>query len=138
MDWDLILNQMFLISLVTTGIVLAVPVLIAILGEIITESSGIMNLGLEGVMAMGAVVGFMVAFHYEKMGGTAAAWSPWTGLLMGTLAGMLMGLLMGFLTITSTSRPGYQRYYTGRFWFGRIQLCLSPGIYFPFRTSGRV
>jgi general nucleoside transport system permease protein len=100
MDWDLILNQMFLISLVTTGIVLAVPVLIAILGEIITESSGIMNLGLEGVMAMGAVVGFMVAFHYEKMGGTAAAWSPWTGLLMGTLAGMLMGLLMGFLTIT--------------------------------------
>jgi general nucleoside transport system permease protein len=100
MDWNLILNQSFLISLITTGIILAIPVLIAVLGEIITETSGIINLGLEGVMAMGAVVGFMVAFYYEGQGGTATTLSPWLGLLAGALAGMMMGLLMGFLTIT--------------------------------------
>ncbi len=100
MDWSLILSQTFLISMLTTGVILAIPVLIAVLGEIITESSGTMNLGLEGIMAMGAATGFMATFFLQKMGGPMIAASPWIGLLVGMLAGMLMGLLMGFLTIT--------------------------------------
>ena len=102
MDWAQILTWGFLISLVTAGIRLAVPVLIAVLGEIITESSGILNLGLEGVMAMGAVAGWMVAFSIESSPSGAAfgEWSAWLGLVAGMVAGMLMGLIMGMLSIT--------------------------------------
>lgn len=100
MDWSLILNQVFLVSLVTTGVTLAIPVLLAVLGEVVTESAGIINLGLEGIMAVGAVFGFMTAFALENGGGPLAPWSPGIGLLAGTLAGMAMGLLMGVLSIT--------------------------------------
>ncbi len=100
MDWSLILNQSFLVSMLTAGVVLAVPVLIAVLGEIITESSGTMNLGLEGIMAMGAATGFMAAYHFQDQSGLLGATSPWLGLLMGVFVGVLMGVLMGFLTIT--------------------------------------
>lgn len=100
MDWSLILNQSFLISMLTTAVVLAIPILIAVLGEIITECSGTMNLGLEGIMAMGAATGFMASYAIQNHGGALAAWSPWLGLLMGILVGIVMGLLMGFLVIT--------------------------------------
>ena len=65
MDWDLILQWSFLVSLVTAGIRLAVPVLLAVLGEIITERAGILNLGLEGIMAVGGLAGFMAAYYLE-------------------------------------------------------------------------
>ncbi|HEY3343878.1 MAG TPA: ABC transporter permease [Anaerolineaceae bacterium] len=100
MDWSLIFSQSFLISMLTTGVILGIPVLIAVLGEIITESSGTINLGLEGIMAMGAATGFMTTFFLQQPGGPLASASPWLGLLVGALAGMLMGALMGFLTIT--------------------------------------
>ncbi len=99
MDWSLILNQSFLISMLTTSVVLAVPILIAVLGEIITECSGTMNLGLEGIMAVGAASGFMASYYIQNQGGPLVAWSPWLGLLTGLLVGILMGLLMGFLVI---------------------------------------
>jgi ABC-type uncharacterized transport system permease subunit len=102
MDWDLVLNWGFAISLVTAGIRLAIPVLLAVLGEIITERSGILNLGLEGIMAVGGLTGFMVAYYLETGTalGAAGGLSAWIGLLAGTLAGMLMGLLMAFLSIS--------------------------------------
>jgi ABC-type uncharacterized transport system permease subunit len=100
MDWSLIFNQTFLVSMLTAGVTLSIPVLMAVLGEIITESSGILNLGLEGIMAMGAATGFMATFFLQSQGGPLAAMSPGLGLLVGILAGVLMGVLMGFLTIT--------------------------------------
>jgi ABC-type uncharacterized transport system permease subunit len=100
MDWSLIFNQSFLISMLTTGVTLAIPVLIAVLGDLITESSGTLNLGLEGFMAVGAVSGFMTSYTIQNQGGALAALSPWLGLLMGLVVGIVMGLLMGFLVIT--------------------------------------
>jgi ABC-type uncharacterized transport system permease subunit len=102
MDWDLILKWSFLISLVMAGIRLAVPVLLAVLGELITERAGILNLGLEGIMAAGGLAGFMTAYFVEQSTfiGTTGEWSAWIGLLAGALAGMSLGLLMGFLSVT--------------------------------------
>lgn len=102
MDWDLVLRWAFLISLLTAGIRLAIPVLLAVLGEIITEKAGILNLGLEGIMAMGGLAGFMTAFYIESspLAGTVGVWSSWIGLGAGVLAGMAMGLLMAVLSIT--------------------------------------
>jgi simple sugar transport system permease protein len=102
MDWSLILQWSFLISLINAGIRLATPVLLAVLGEIITESSGVLNLGLEGVMAIGGVTGFVTAYYIESsaVGAMIGLWSTWIALLAGALAGMLMGAIMALLSVT--------------------------------------
>jgi simple sugar transport system permease protein len=67
------------------------PVLLAVLGEIFTERSGVLNLGLEGIMAMGAFAGFAGGF---------ASGNAWLGLMAGLAAGALMGLIMAFFSVT--------------------------------------
>ena len=101
MNWDMILQWSFLIALVTAGVRLAVPVLLATLGEIITERSGVLNLGLEGVMVMGAVTGFMVTYYLEAGAFAASSsLSVWVGLGAGIIAGLLMGLIMSILSVS--------------------------------------
>jgi general nucleoside transport system permease protein len=98
MDWSLVLSWTFVVALVTAAIRLAVPVLLATLGEIITERSGVLNLGLEGVMVMGGVVGFMTAYTLQT--GPLAGVSTWVGLAAGMVAGMAMGLILAVLGVS--------------------------------------
>lgn len=102
MIWEAILQWSFLIALLTAGIRLAIPVLLGVLGEIITERAGILNLGLEGIMAVGGLAGFMAAYYLENgvLAGQSVEIAAWLGLVVGMAAGALMGLLMGFLSIT--------------------------------------
>lgn len=102
MIWEAVLQWSFLIALLTAGIRLAVPVLLGVLGEIITEKAGILNLGLEGIMAVGGLAGFMAAYYLENglLSGQPALVSAWIGLVAGMIAGAFMGLLMAFLSIT--------------------------------------
>lgn len=72
----------------------ATPLLFAALGELVVERSGVLNLGVEGMMVMGAVCGFGAALY---------SGSPWIGLLAAIAAGMAMSLLFGFLTLTLVS-----------------------------------
>ena len=72
----------------------ATPLLFAALGELVVERSGVLNLGVEGMMVMGAVSGFGAALYTG---------SPWLGLLAAIGAGMAMSLLFGFLTLTLVS-----------------------------------
>jgi simple sugar transport system permease protein len=101
MDINQVLSASFFIALVTAGIRLSIPVLVTVLGEIITESAGVMNLGLEGIMAVGGVVGFLTAFNLQ--GGSLHS-SPqlaiYFALIAGFVAGMGMGLIMAFLSVT--------------------------------------
>lgn len=69
----------------------ATPLLIAALGELVVERAGVLNLGVEGMMVMGAVTGFAVAL---------ATGSPWLGVIAAIIVGGLFSLLFGFLTIT--------------------------------------
>lgn len=69
----------------------ATPLLIAALGELVVERSGVLNLGVEGMMIMGAVTGFAAA---------QATGSPWMGLLAAIAAGAAFSLLFAFLTLT--------------------------------------
>lgn len=80
-----------LISFLTAAIVAGTPLLFATLGEIITERSGNLNLGVEGMMLMGAVMGFMVGM----LTGNAAL-----ALLAAMIAGACGALIFAFLTIT--------------------------------------
>ena len=102
MTLEQILSTTFLVVILTSGIRLAIPILLAVIGEIITEKGGVLNLGLEGMMLMGAMIGFLVTWHLENsqfipVGPTLAAWS---GLLAGAGTGLLMGLIMAFLSVT--------------------------------------
>lgn len=72
----------------------ATPLLLAAIGELVAERSGVLNLGVEGMMVMGAVAGFGAAF---------ATGSPWIGLVAAILAGTVMSLLFGVLTLTLVS-----------------------------------
>ncbi|PSJ64165.1 ABC transporter permease [Mesorhizobium soli] len=69
----------------------ATPLLIAAVGELVVERSGVLNLGVEGMMVMGAVTGFGVAL---------TTGSPWLGFLAATAVGALFSLLFAFLTLT--------------------------------------
>lgn len=67
------------------------PLLLAAIGELVVERSGVLNLGVEGMMVMGAVTGFGVSL----MTG-----SPWLGVFAAIIVGALFSLLFGFLTLT--------------------------------------
>jgi simple sugar transport system permease protein len=69
----------------------ATPLLIAALGELVVERSGVLNLGVEGMMVMGAVTGFGVALMTGN---------PWIGMLAGTLVGALFSQLFAFLVLS--------------------------------------
>jgi len=72
-------------------VVAAMPLLFATIGEIITEKSGLLNLGVEGLMLMGAIMGFVAAYETG---------SPWLGIAGAILAGGAGSLIFAFLTVT--------------------------------------
>ncbi len=76
------------------SIVAGTPLLLAILGEIITEKSGSLNLGVEGMMLMGAIGAFATAYHTNN---------PILTLLVGIIAAMVGALIFSFLTVTLRS-----------------------------------
>ena len=78
-------------AVILTVITAATPLLLAAIGELITERSGVLNLGVEGMMVMGAVCAFAAAFTT----GSASV-----GIVAGILAGVVMSLLFAFLTLS--------------------------------------
>ena len=78
-------------SVLAAAIRLLTPILIAAIGELVSERSGVMNLGVEGTMLSGCFVGFIVAF---ATGSAAAA------IAAAVLTGMLLGLLTALAVVT--------------------------------------
>ena len=70
----------------------ATPLIFAGLGELVAERTGVINLGVEGMMLVGAIAGFAFAAHYEA--------SVASALLVGALAGMFMSLIFAFFTLS--------------------------------------
>jgi general nucleoside transport system permease protein len=84
MDMDLITNILY--AMVRTG----TPLMIVALGELICEKSGVLNLGQEGMMLMGAVIGFIV---------TLTTGSLMLGFVLAIVAGILMSLIFAVITM---------------------------------------
>jgi general nucleoside transport system permease protein len=82
--------EIFIIGLITATFRVATPLIFGTLGELLCERAGILNLGIEGTMFLGAFTGFTVA----KLTG-----SLWLGFLAAVAAGVLSGLLMGVFTV---------------------------------------
>lgn len=85
-----LLSTIFLASLVSGGVIVAIPLILAGLGEAISERAGILNVGLEGMMLAGAYGSFVTALIFD---------STWIGLFAGGIAGMTVSLLMVGLCI---------------------------------------
>lgn len=83
-----------LLAVSLTIMTAATPLLLAAIGEVVVERSGVLNLGVEGMMVMGAVIGFGAALY---------SGSPWLGLAAAVAAGAIMALLFGILTLTLVS-----------------------------------
>ena len=86
-----ILNVSFFVSLFAGTIRLATPILLPALGQLYTQRAGILNLGVEGTMLMGAISAFSVACATNNL---------WIGLVAGILGGMLYSLVMAWLSIS--------------------------------------
>lgn len=91
MNISAFLTEAVIISILAAGVRMAAPILLASLGEMLSERAGVLNLGLEGVMMFGTLAGFVVS---QNTG------SPWMGALAGAAAGGLAGLLIAFLCVT--------------------------------------
>ena len=88
------MNDTIIISIIMTVIGASTPILLAALGELIVEKSGVLNLGIEGMMLIGAVAGFAVTlttgFHL-------------LGIVIAMLASTLSAMLFAYLTLTLTA-----------------------------------
>ncbi|MGB7432037.1 MAG: ABC transporter permease [Ahrensia sp.] len=80
-----------MIAIVLTIATAATPLLIAAMGELVVERSGVLNLGVEGMMVIGAIAGFA---------GAQLAGNAWAGVGLAIVCGALFSLLFAFLTLT--------------------------------------
>ncbi len=85
-----VLTETFLTALVAGGLLAGIPLLVAALGETISERAGVLNIGLEGMMLLGAYVGFSGALYSGY---------TWVGLAAGLGAGVFVSLFMVVLCV---------------------------------------
>lgn len=85
------------LGIIHSGIRLATPYLYAAVGETFAQRSGVLNLGVEGIMLMGAFAGFFAVFRTGNL---------WLGLVAAAGVGMLMGLIMSVVSITFQAEQG--------------------------------
>jgi len=92
-----LLSTSIFIGILASAIRLATPYLYASIGEAFAQTSGVVNLGVDGIMLVGGFSGFYVAMISGNL---------WLGLLAAMLAGLLMGLLMSFISVTLKAEQG--------------------------------
>jgi simple sugar transport system permease protein len=80
-----------IVSVAQRTLVAGTPLLLGTIGEVICERSGILNLGVEGVMAVGAVTAFIVTF---------VTGNPWLGMIIAIAAGAIFSIIHAFVSIT--------------------------------------
>jgi simple sugar transport system permease protein len=92
---------MIIFTFITKAIVQGIAILFGSIGEILTEKTGNLNLGIPGLMYMGGIAGLMGAFYYESLAATPV---PFVGMLISLLCALICSvlgaLIYSFLTIT--------------------------------------
>ena len=75
----------------SAGMRLAIPIMLAALGGIYNERAGVLNIGMEGMMLMGSLVGFVAGYFTHSI---------WIGILSAAVSGAVLGILLSFLTVS--------------------------------------
>ena len=92
-----VLSMSVLAGILTSMIRLATPFLYAAIGETFSQTAGVVNLGVDGIMLLSAYAAFYVALNTGNL---------WLALLVAILVGLLMGLLMAFISVTLKAEQG--------------------------------
>jgi simple sugar transport system permease protein len=91
MDWGDVFGPSALEVVLSTGVAFAMPTALAAVGETFSERAGVLNLGLEGYMLMGALAAFLADYY---------AHSAAVGTIAGVAVGMALAALMALLSVT--------------------------------------
>jgi ABC-type uncharacterized transport system permease subunit len=91
------LTASVLIATVASGIRLAVPFLLAALGETMAQRSGVLNLGVEGIMLLGAFGAYYTVLQTDSI---------WFGVVIGTAVGVVLGLVSAVISVTLFANQG--------------------------------
>ncbi len=92
-----IFSTVVIVGILTSAIRLATPYLFASIGETFSQLSGVLNLGVDGIMLMGAFAAFFVVLNTDNL---------WLGVLAALIVGLLMGLLMSVISVTLKAEQG--------------------------------
>ena len=109
-----ILSQVLQVGFFAALIRIATPLVFATLGELFAERSGVLNLGIEGIMLLSAMTGFTATYFSGDL---------WIGVAAAAATGAAMALLMGLLTVTL----GLSQHVSG---LGVTMLCSGLAFYF--------
>ena len=127
-----------LVGILASGIRLATPYLYAALGETFGQKSGVLNLGVEGIMLLGAFAAFYTTFITENL---------WLGLLAAILVGGVMGLVVAVINVTLKAEQGISGIGVYLFGLGMSELLFQktlgtvetvsgfPSLYIPFLSD---
>lgn len=119
-----ILTVGFFIGLLSATIRMATPLILATLGEVICERSGVLNLGIEGIMLYSSLVAYLTVYFTNNL---------WLGVLTAVLVGILFGILMAFFSVSlgvsqHVSGLGITLFATGLSLFTYRQIIGAPTI----------
>src|SRR5262249_42318532 len=109
-----ILSQVIQAGFFAALIRIATPLIFGTLGELFAERSGVINLGIEGIMLFSAMTGFTAAYYSGDL---------WLGIAAAAATGAVMGVLMGLMTVTL----GVSQHVSG---LGVTMLCSGFAFYF--------
>ena len=86
-----------MVAVIASAIRLAVPLLLAALGETFGQRSGVLNLGVDGIMLLGAFTGYYAVLKTDNV---------WLGLLAGAIVGLVLGLASAVIAVTLKAEQG--------------------------------
>jgi len=122
-----LLTEAVLIGIVASGIRLAVPLLLASLGEMFGQRSGVLNLGVDGIMLLGAFSGYYLVLRTGN---------AWVGLVMGAFIGLLLGLASAVISVTLKAEQGISGIGVYLFGLGMSDLLFQKMVGTPIPISG--
>ena len=130
------IEDIFTASVLASTIRLATPYIFAAIGETFGQRSGVLNLGVDGIMLMGAFSSFFVLRQFEAIGMGASPLALLGGILAALLVGGLLGLVMAFISVTLKAQQGISGIGMYLFGLGMSELLFQQLIGTPQSVQG--
>lgn len=130
------LDQIFAASVFASAIRLATPYIFAALGETFAQRSGVLNLGVDGMMLMGAFAGFYAVYITQQSQAVSEPMSLLFGVFIALAVGGLMGLAMAFVSVTLKAKQGISGIGVYLFGLGLSELLFHQWVGTPRTVNG--
>ena len=130
------LQQIFTASVFAAAIRLATPYIFAALGETFAQRSGVLNLGVDGMMLMGAFTGFYAVYITQQTQTLSEPVSLVFGVIVALIVGGLMGLAMAFVSVTLKAKQGISGIGVYLFGLGLSELLFQQWVGTPKSVHG--